>query len=168
MERKRIVAPAVGLVTILVLVSTLFIASPSKDSSAAAPASKKLTIGVLMCLTGWFSSHDVKDSNETQIIADMINERGGITVKGEKYQVELTVEDGKSTLDGITAATNRLVYDKKTKFIIGPSAFFSAAAGPVTDPNKVIRVLGFCTHQPGSSIRILLTHFSDRMAQWVR
>ncbi len=79
----------------------------------------------------------------------MINARGGITVKGEKYQVELAAQDGKSALDGVTSAANRLVFDEGVKLIIGPAGFFGGASSPVTTPNKVLSVLGYCTYQPG-------------------
>jgi ABC-type branched-subunit amino acid transport system substrate-binding protein len=35
------------------------------------------------------------------------------------------------------------------KFVIGPTAFFAAAAGPVCDPNKVLRVITWCVNTPG-------------------
>ena len=70
-------------------------------------------------------------------------------VNGQQYRVELIVEDCKSTMDGVTASANRVVYDKKVKFIIGPTAFFAAAAGPVCDPNKILRVITWCVNTPG-------------------
>jgi branched-chain amino acid transport system substrate-binding protein len=99
-------------------------------------------------MTGWFSTMDVQMWNELQIVRDIINERGGITIGGQKYEIELLVEDCKSSLDGVTAATNSLIYNKGVKFIVGPAAFFSMAAAPVADPNKVIHVLGYCTDNP--------------------
>jgi ABC-type branched-subunit amino acid transport system substrate-binding protein len=52
-------------------------------------------------------------------------------------------------MDGVTAAANRLVHDKKIKFILGPTAFFAAAASPVCDQNKIMRVLTWCCNTPG-------------------
>ena len=149
MGTKKLLTLSIRIVSILVLASMVFLGAWSRESAAASPQAKKLKIGILASVTNWFSAHDIPDSNEIFIAADMINEKGGITVKGEKYQIELSLEDGKSSLDGITAATNRLVFDKQVKFIIGPCAFFSSAAAPVTNPNKVINILGFCTNQPG-------------------
>src|SRR5208337_2684429 len=92
---------------------------------------------------------DVPGAHEAQMTADMINEKGGITVKGEKYEVEVIVEDAKSTLDDVTAAANRLVFDKGVKLILGPAGFFSAASSPVTTPNNVLNIISFSTGQPG-------------------
>ncbi|KPK22167.1 MAG: hypothetical protein AMK69_20355 [Nitrospira bacterium SG8_3] len=109
---------------------------------------KPLQIGVLHSLSGWFSGWDTTSLNETKTIADMINERGGITVKGQSYKIELVVEDGKSSIDGVAAAANALVYDKKVKFILGPAAFFARATGPIVTQNQVLNVLGYHTYTP--------------------
>jgi branched-chain amino acid transport system substrate-binding protein len=143
-RRSLLLFCSIGLVAIL---ATLFIVGcPAPAPPAEA---KTLQIGGLIGLTGGFSVRDIPDWNQTIIAADLMNEQGGITVNGQKYMVELVVEDTKSTMDGVTAAANRLVFDKGIKFIIGPTAFFSAGAGPVTDPNQVIRCLTWCCNTPG-------------------
>jgi branched-chain amino acid transport system substrate-binding protein len=136
------------LLSILVLVVGL-IGAPVMITCQAAATPKTLNIGMLLSVTGFFSVREVPDLNQTKIAADIINEQGGITVNGQPYRVELIVEDCKSTMDGVTAAANRIVYDKKVKFIIGPTAFFSAASGSVCDPNKILRVITWCVNTPG-------------------
>jgi branched-chain amino acid transport system substrate-binding protein len=133
----------VGLVGVHVM--TIYQAAATPKTSDA----KTLNIGMLLSVTGFFSVREVPDLNQTKIAADIINEQGGITVKGQQYRIELIVEDCKSAMDGVTAAANRVVYDKKVKFIIGPTAFFAAAAGPVCDPNKILRVITWCVNTPG-------------------
>ncbi len=132
---------------IFVLVATLAVLPGAKTAQAA--DGKALNIGMLLSVTGFFSAREVPDLNETQIAADIINEKGGITVKGQKYKVALALEDCKSTMDGVTAAANRLVYDKKINLILGPTAFFAAASGPVCDPAKALRVLTWSANTPG-------------------
>jgi branched-chain amino acid transport system substrate-binding protein len=148
MEQRRFLRSSISVTLILIFVGIVFISALSKDSNAA-PPSKKLTIGMIACLTGFFSPNDVPGAHEAQMTAEMINEGGGITVKGEKYEVEVVIEDAKSTLDGVTAAANRLVFDKGVKLILGPAGFFSAASSPVTTPNKVLNIISFSTCQPG-------------------
>ena len=106
------------------------------SAQSKAGETKTLDIGMLLSVTGFFSSREVPDYNETQIAADMINEKGGIVVNGEKYKVRLLLEDCKSTMDGVTAAANRLVHEKKVKFILGPTAFFASAAALSWTPRK--------------------------------
>jgi branched-chain amino acid transport system substrate-binding protein len=139
-----------SIISIIVLVGCMVLAPIIVSNEASAQSEgKTLRIGGLVSLTGFFSVRDIPDANETEIAADLINEMGGINIKGQKYLIELVVEDYKSSMDGVAAATNRLVYDKKVKFIIGPTAFFAAATGPICDPNKVIRVPTWVVHSPG-------------------
>ena len=147
MKGKRLWTLGIGTVSILLLASIVLTTALIKDADAA-PA-KKLTIGMIACLSGFFSPNDIPGAHEAQMTADMINEKGGITVKGQKYEVEVIVEDAKSTLDGVTASANRLVFDKGVKLILGPAGFFSAASSPVTTPNNVLNIISFSTGQPG-------------------
>ena len=57
--------------------------------------------------------------NELYLLQDMINEKGGIDIKGEKYKIQVVIEDCKSTLDGVTAAATSLA-SKGIKFTVGP------------------------------------------------
>lgn len=110
---------------------------------------KTLKIGVLASLSGWFAGYDTAQWEECQAVAKIWNERGGLNIKGEKYNIELLVEDNKSMLDGVTASCNKLIYDEGVKFLVGPAAFFAVAATSVCEPAKVLRVLGYATCQPG-------------------
>ena len=148
MERKNQRVFIIAIISIVAFLTTFYAAS-SRNSLAATSAGKKITMGALLSMTSWYAGHEVLDLNEINIAAEMINEKGGITVKGEKYLIEIVIEDGKSTLDGVTAAANRLVFDKGVKFVLGPSAFFAMASGPVTNPNKVLSAISYCTNQPG-------------------
>ncbi len=132
----------------LAIALTIMLAAPSK-SMAQASQPKTLRIGYLLCLSDWFSVFDALEERNLKTVAKIINERGGITIKGEKYNIELVGEDGKSTLDGVTAAATKLVYDRKVKFVVGPQGFFTTASGPVFEQNKVLHVSGFNTLQPG-------------------
>jgi len=111
-------------------------------------APKTLVIGCANSLTGWFSSYDVQLWNEMNVLRDIVNEHGGITINGQQYLIDLTVEDCKSSLDGTTAAVQRLIYDKKVKFINGPSAFFTMAASPECAANQVVQVSGYNVQTP--------------------
>jgi branched-chain amino acid transport system substrate-binding protein len=144
------------IVLILVLATSFILGCKPADTTPTTPVGpttpgevKTLEIGALFSVTGMFSVREIPDYNEAEICADIINENGGITVNGQKYNVELVLEDCKTTMDGVTAAANRLVYDKGIKFTLGPTAFFAAAAGPVCDPNEVLRVITWSVHTPG-------------------
>jgi branched-chain amino acid transport system substrate-binding protein len=140
------------LLALIIATSVLFgctSSTPTTTPSTPSGEAKTLQIGALLSMTGFLSTREVPDYNELLICRDIINENGGITVNGQKYNIEIVVEDCKSTMDGVTAAATKLVLDKNIKLIIGPTAFFAAAASPVCDPNKALRSLSWCTNSPG-------------------
>jgi branched-chain amino acid transport system substrate-binding protein len=147
-ERRRSPASVIAVGLILLAAVMLVLPSISAAQQKAAPA-KTLKIGYVLCANGWFRVMDAVEEKNLKIVEKMLNEKGGITVQGQKYNIELVGEDGNSTLDGVTAAATKLVYDHKIKFVVGPQGFFATASGPVFEQNKVIHVSGFNTCQPG-------------------
>ena len=142
-KRSLILGLCIGL--LFTGVSVFLLVTPG-----AAQQAKTVKIGVLAAQSGWFSAIEVLDIQDLMNMAKMINQKGGLTIKGQKYDVEIVIEDIKSTFDGCTAAANRLVFDKKVKFVLGPGGFFGPAAAPVLNPNKVMYVLSYATTQPGA------------------
>ena len=148
MGRKKSLTLIVCISLVLMLTSMLILATQGATQPKASQA-KKLNVGCIVAMTGWFSVLDMLLHNEAEVVAEIINERGGITVKGEKYMIELLTEDCRSNMDGVVSAANKLVYDKKVKFILGPPAFFSSGSSPLLTQNKVMNLLAWCTSQPG-------------------
>ena len=108
-----------------------------RSSTRVVASEKTLKIGALMAVTGWWASaYDNTILHMSEIAAEIINEQGGIKVKGDTYKIKLVVEDTKSDFNGVASAANKLIYDRGVKFIIGPSGFFVSAATPVTEPQK--------------------------------
>jgi len=110
---------------------------------APEPGVKTLRIGGVFGLTGPGSQHQLMQRDVAQLCADWINQKGGITVKGEKYQIEIVPEDNKMSAAGAVDAATKLVYDEKVSFIFGgviPSIV--KAVGTVTEKNKVLYVSG--------------------------
>jgi branched-chain amino acid transport system substrate-binding protein len=107
---------------------------------APAPvAAKTLTIGNINSLTGMFSDFEQWDPQGAQLAADLINNRGGITINGQKYLIDLYVLDGKATTDGCSAAATAMVYDKNIKFICGEAVTpLALAVDTVTEPGGAI------------------------------
>jgi branched-chain amino acid transport system substrate-binding protein len=103
---------------------------------------KTLKIGGLYCLTGFGSSAETYIAEGAKLAQDWINEQGGLTIKGEKYKVELVIEDMKGTADGAVAAATKLAFDHKVKMVIGTVVpFMVQAAGSVLEPAKVLRAV---------------------------
>ncbi len=121
----------------LVLVLTI---SPFMAACEETPP-QTLKIGALMSLTGLFSASETLVWDGVQLYEDWINDEGGITINGQKYNIQFVVEDSQSTADGTVAAANKLIYDHGVKFIVGTVVPFTVtASGSVTEPAGVIRV----------------------------
>jgi len=148
MERKKSFTLIVSIGLALMLVSMLVLPLPGVAQPKTGDV-KTLKIGYLLCLTGWYSVFDAVEEKDLKIVAQMINDRGGLTIQGQKYNIELVGEDGKSALDGITAGANRLAYDHKVKFVVGPTGFYSSGSSPVFEPNKILHISGYVANIPG-------------------
>jgi branched-chain amino acid transport system substrate-binding protein len=73
--------------------------------------------------------------------ADWINKKGGVTIKGEKYFIEIMLEDSKESIDGAVTATTKLVTRDEVKFLIGfARPDLAIAVHSITEPAKVIKV----------------------------
>ena len=122
----------------------LFVGSLITRGSAVHAAAKTLKIGVIHSLTGFGSEVEMVMRNGEVLCQDWINEKGGITIGGEKYLIDLIVEDQKGNVDGAVAAATKLVERDKVKFIIGQMVpDMTIAASSVTEPEKVLRSLAW-------------------------
>jgi len=110
-----------------------------------AAQAETLKIGALVTLSGAGAAWGQGMMNAGQIAADQVNAQGGLEVGGKKYQVEIVAYDDKyQAAEGVTVA-NRLVFEDKVKYIIGPvGSAVVLAIQPITEKNKVILLtLGF-------------------------
>jgi branched-chain amino acid transport system substrate-binding protein len=120
----------------------LILSGCGKSTTTQAPAPKTLKIGAMYSLTGDMSTVEIMLRDGAMLCQDWINEKGGITINGEKYLIELSVEDTKSTVDGAVAAATKLVEQDKVKFIIGlVRPDMTIACSSVTEPAGVLRSL---------------------------
>lgn len=146
---NRISLLSTACVCFLLIVGITFLWPAQSLAQSGAGQPKTLKIGYLLALSGWFSVFDATEELNIKTLAQIINERGGLTIRGEKYNIELVGEDGKSTLDGMTAGATKLVYDDKVKFVAGPMGYFATGSSPVFEQNRVLHISGYNTCQPG-------------------
>ena len=131
MKRKRLFVTLACICAVLAL---------SVHPSFAAQA-KTLKIGALYSLSDWMAPGETPAYEGAVLAVDWINGKGGITVKGEKYLLELIVEDTKSSGEGIIAAAQKLIYKDKVHFLIGGvNSVMNVAATTVAEPAGVLRV----------------------------
>jgi branched-chain amino acid transport system substrate-binding protein len=146
MDRMKLSGGLLGIVVLIVV--SLLLPSPAMAQQKKADA-KIIKIGILAALTGFASAAEVHQKDGALLAIDWLNEKGGITIKGQKYLFEGVVEDNKSTAEGAKAAAEKLVYDHKVKFIAGATIpYINIAAAPVTEAAKVIRALNYVCDTP--------------------
>jgi branched-chain amino acid transport system substrate-binding protein len=113
----------------------IFISSLTTLSWGADPAPKTLKIGVIVFL-GWSLGADMVKGIE--LMAELVNKKGGLAIGEDKYIIELIKYDSKFVPETARAAAERLIYQDKVKFIIGDETV--DAWLPVTEQNKVLVV----------------------------
>jgi branched-chain amino acid transport system substrate-binding protein len=132
MSRKKLI----GLFSFVLLI-LVFAVQPGMAAD-----DRTIKIGGLFALTGFGSAAETFAFQGAELAVDWYNEKGGITINGEKYRLQLIPEDIKGTADGAAAAANKLLYDSKVKFCLGTVVpFMVQAAGTVLEPAQVIRVV---------------------------
>jgi len=98
-----------------------------------APEVKTLKVGALTNL-GWPLGVSFKKAMDVAV--PLFNEKGGLVIGGERYNIDLILYDTKMNPEIGRAAVERLVYEDKVKFILGDETI--DAWLPVTESNKVL------------------------------
>jgi branched-chain amino acid transport system substrate-binding protein len=138
MKKGRFVLILCGLLSIL----TLFSLSSSLTKEAIAQV-KTLKIGLITSVTGPMAPAFKPMYDAVKPTEDLMNQRGGVTVKGQKYNIKIIAEDDQSSPPGAIAATNRLIQDG-VKFIIPPMFMVTdLALIPTAEEAKVLRMKAF-------------------------
>jgi branched-chain amino acid transport system substrate-binding protein len=102
---------------------------------------KTLKIGLVYGLTGPGSQMQLAKVETHKMCAEYINDRGGITIDGETYHIELVVADNENSPAGSVTAATKLVHQDQVKFVIGCVVPVQCdAVASVTDPAKVLYV----------------------------
>ncbi len=130
---------AISIAIVAVLALTML------PSLASAEAPKTITIGVCAALTGFASGAEIHVRDGVLLAVDYINnEKGGVTIKGQKYLLKAVVEDNKTSAEGSKASAEKLVNGHKAKIILGATMpFMNIPLGGVTEPAKVLRFVNY-------------------------
>ena len=117
-----------GLLFVLLLVTV-----KTPTTSTAAP--KILKIGLVQ---GLQSSTGIDSVKTIKLEVNKDNKNGGLSIGGEKYQIQLVEYDAGATQDTLTTAVNKLVYQDNVKYIITGGGTGMPAIPAITEPNKVL------------------------------
>jgi len=158
-RKKKLLLCLTSILICITLVMSLVSAagcSSKSDEETSTPTQtttkpaepKTLVIGDIVNLSGFLAPHHVPQEAYTQAYVEMINERGGITIKGQQYLIKLITEDSKSTPEAAMSAANKLVFEDEVDYILGPLIFQAAAASPIFNENEVMHINGYTTFAP--------------------
>ncbi|QHI97463.1 ABC transporter substrate-binding protein [Xylophilus rhododendri] len=114
-------------------------------ASQAWAQQETLKIGAIVTLSGPGAAWGQAMKNAAELAADKANGAGGLEVGGRKYKVEVVAYDDKYQAGEAVTVANRLVFEDKVKFIIGPTGSApTLAVQPTTEKNGVMTsTLGF-------------------------
>jgi branched-chain amino acid transport system substrate-binding protein len=105
-------------------------------------AADEIKIGNIWPMTGPGALWGMPFHNVVQYQADQINAKGGLTVGGKKYLIKIIKEDTKYVPSEARKVTEKLIYQDKVKFILGPLGGGELnAIKPLLNENKVINVV---------------------------
>lgn len=111
--------------------------------------SKVLKLGVINPLTGPAAQWGLNTKCSLDSLKIFLNERGGVTVKGENYKIEVIHADDKYTVAGGRAAGEKLIYNDKIDFLVGSfGAEPISGWAPLSTREKKLAVIGGPTWVP--------------------
>jgi branched-chain amino acid transport system substrate-binding protein len=112
-------------------------------SGATVIAADVIKIGSIQPLTGPAAGWGLPCDRGVVLMAEILNEAGGVSLKGQKYTFEVSSENDKFTTEGGRAAAEKLINRVGVKFIVGPFADATIlAAVPLAQEKKVIFLQG--------------------------
>jgi branched-chain amino acid transport system substrate-binding protein len=120
--------------------STLF---PS-TAQAQTTSPKTLTIGMITSVTGGMAPGFKPMVDSAKPTEDLLNQRGGVTIKGQKYNIKIEVVDDQSSPTGAVIGAKKVIQDG-IKFVVAPLFMPSnMAILPVFEQAKVFSVSPLC------------------------
>jgi branched-chain amino acid transport system substrate-binding protein len=134
--KKNYLAISFILVCFLLVVPICASGAPSTSDS------QTLKIGQMLEMSGPFAPGLELVQQGTAVCAQWINDNGGISVAGQKYNIQILLEDNKSSPESSVAIANKLIFREGVKFLIGPAVPpLSMAVTKISEDAKVVRVL---------------------------
>ena len=135
MNKKILLIP----LALLLVISLVAAGCPAEEEEA-----KELEIGCFAMLSGGLAATVGPQDTGVHAAADLINDKGGLTINGEKYLIKVISEDTGLSADMMVAAANKMVYDDKIKFFIcaQPVSVVYKAALPMLADNKCLMLMG--------------------------
>jgi len=131
--------------TIKLRAAMAFVLGAGLLCSAAAGAAETLKIGVIAALTGGGAPWGMAAAEGSRILADRVNQAGGLDVGGRKVKVEVIAYDDQYKAAEAVAAYNRLVNQDGVKYIVILSSAATLALKQNAEDDQVVMMTGAYT-----------------------
>jgi branched-chain amino acid transport system substrate-binding protein len=137
---KRAVFLCTFIMILIAMPLLVACSAPAAPAPAATQEIKTIKVG---CSVPFDNSLGIDTKKALEMIVPAFNKAGGLTVKGQRYNIEMIIYDDKYTGDGGRAAVERLVNEDKVKYIVCQVGSAPILAGlVVTEPAKVMVMCG--------------------------
>ena len=101
-------------------------------------SAQTVKIGVIAALTGGGAPWGLAAAEGPRILAQEINDKGGLEVAGKKHKVEIVAYDDQYKAADAVAAYNRLVNQDKVKYVIIMGSAATMALKQQVEDDKVV------------------------------
>lgn len=129
---------------VAVLLTVLVIALTACGGAGGAATIK---VGGIGELTGDIPAVGASFKNAAEMAVKEINDAGGLEVGGQKYKVELFVEDNAGKADQSASAAQKLITQQNVVAIIGPNASrYAIPASEIAESSKVVLISPWSTN----------------------
>ena len=104
-------------------------------------------IGLIAPISGPIPEVGLASVNAAKLALLHLNERDGLMIDGQRYEVELHIEDSQDKAEGATSAALRLINQHRVSVIVGPQASRNAipAAG-IAEQARIPLISPWSTH----------------------
>lgn len=112
-----------------------------------AGGAQTIKVGGVGELTGDIPAVGASFKNAAEMAVKEINDAGGLDVGGQKYKVELFIEDNAGKADQSASAAQKLITQQNVVAIIGPNASrYAIPASEIAESSKVVLISPWSTN----------------------
>lgn len=104
-----------------ILLAAAFGVTSTLMPNAASAQDKVLKIGQIGVMSGPSASWGLVSRYSAEALASLINDDGGLPIGDDKYKIEIVSVDDKNDMRAAIAGIERLAYQDKVKYVIGPN-----------------------------------------------
>lgn len=126
--------------SLALFIIVVFIIAPNAFA-AGEPEGEPIKIGVLGVMSGHAASWGLVCKYSAEANAKIYNEQGGVVIDGVRHKIEVVSIDTKQDPKIAVTGAERLVYQEKIKYIIGPNVDnTSVSVAPVMEAGGAVYV----------------------------